>query len=97
MKSYRMWLDRRRTFRLMPSSAARERELVGMDLSGVRQVAGTLWLFMIHEDPGLTIDDVEKILRDFLCSDALGIRHRQLGRLRTRLGAILQKYLGKEK
>ena len=92
-----MWLDRRRTFRLTPETAARERELAGMDPSGVRQVAGSLWLFMIHEDPDPTLEEVEKILRDFLCSDPLGIRHRQLSRLRTRLGAMLQQYLAKEK
>jgi hypothetical protein len=92
-----MWLDKKRTFKLTPASIAREPELAGEDLTGIRQLAGTVWLFLIDEDPGLTVGAVERILRSYLSRGWTRFRALQVRRLRTRLGAMLQQYLAEAK
>ena len=96
MRQFRMYLDKRRTFRLTPRAIARDRWLKeGCDKerkSPLWNVAASCWLFLIDEDPELTVERVEKILTDYLARDVFGFRRRAMIRLRTRLGAMLQQY-----
>ena len=87
-KVHYMFLDRLRRFELTPEAMAREPELAGQDLTGFRQLAGAAWLFLIHEDPALTVGAVERILRSYLAKGWTRFRAWQLRRLRTRLGAM---------
>jgi len=94
MTEYIVWIDRKRTFKLTPEAMARESELTRRDLGAMNGIAAACWLFLIHEEPGLTVDDVKGILVAWLEGDTpLGLRHWQMRRLRTRLGRMLNEYL----
>ena len=97
MKQCVMWLDKRRTFKLTPEAFARERELEGVDTSGIGHVAATAWLFLIGESPTLTVDDVKKILTDYLSKGWGRFRRWQIERLRTRLAAAYYDFLHRRK
>jgi hypothetical protein len=89
-----MYLDKRRTFRLTGQAIIEgEKDLRGLpaDATGFRQAA-CVRIFLLADDPGLSIDDVDRILTDYIRGDILGFRRRRLIRLRTRLGSILYDY-----
>jgi hypothetical protein len=96
MKELVVFLDKKRHLRLTPAALAREHELAAQEDHCVRgpgwPVAATLWLFMLDEDPTLTVGDALRIVRDYVAHDVLGFRKWTLRRLRTQLGAMLHDY-----
>ena len=91
-----MWLDKFRVFRLTPESMAREWELEAVTDNDAQlqlpQVSKAAWLFLIHEDPTLTVAAVDGILAKYLKEDRLGFRKWQVRRLRKILADMLLAY-----
>lgn len=95
MNQFTMTLDKPRTFRLTLAAlvlGGAQLAALPADVAPQHRMAALCRIFLLADDPALSIADVERILTDYLRGDIWGFRKRRLMRLRTRLGGMLYVY-----